>query len=99
MKKLLAFGRFTHDPQRVLAAIGQFALVLVKHDLEFTFGQYRRVVIRLEGLIAVFTDGCQRKDEPHQTQSPLQHSYSLAHLVGETVALWKANGTTTGSTE
>lgn len=60
----------------------RLALVGVKFSLDFIFCQHVVFVLRLEGPIAVFADGSQRMSESYQTQIPLRHGSSLAHLGG-----------------
>jgi hypothetical protein len=77
VKKLLAFGRFADDPQRVLTAVYEFTLV------GFVLGcnvGYRIMLTRFELGIAAFADTDNRGwgffDDP---QSSVCHDASLAH--------------------
>ena len=50
MKPLLIFGRFAHDPQSVLTAVQQFALVGIE------LGLYINLCVCLKLRITVFAD-------------------------------------------
>jgi len=80
VKQLLTFGGLAHDPQRVLAAVYQFALV------GFVLGCNIGSRIMLAGLelgITAFAHSDNRGwgffDDP---QSSVCHDQSLAHLAG-----------------
>jgi hypothetical protein len=70
LPKLLAFGRFAHDPQSVLAAVQRLALVGVKLDLNIRIAELS---------VAPFADA---KPLFHDPQFALCHDRSLAHLGG-----------------
>ncbi|MGA3088637.1 MAG: hypothetical protein ABSD75_08500 [Terriglobales bacterium] len=74
MKRLLIFGRFTHDPQSVLATVYGLALVGVELGLN---------VLALELGIAPLTDAKGRRVRLYESQFALCHDPSLAHVAGE----------------
>ena len=82
MKSLLAVRSFTHDPQGVLTAVRQFALVIVK--LYLNIGVWIRKA-RFELDIAALThaDGGGR-GLLYDPQLALRHDCSLAHWAGRT---------------
>ena len=80
MKRLFAFCGFPHDPQRVLTAVHQLALVSI--ELRPNIGAWRGKA-GLELSIAPFTyaDGW-KWGFLYDPQFALPHDCSLAHLVG-----------------
>jgi hypothetical protein len=70
VKRLLAFGRFTHDAQRVLAAVHRLARMSVEICLN---------PIALELGVAPFADA---KALFHNPQFALRHDSSLAQTAG-----------------
>jgi hypothetical protein len=70
--RLFIFGRFAHDPQRILAAVGQFALVGIECGFNFLlrFG--------LELQITAFANANHRCGLFYDSQLTLWHDLSLA---------------------
>lgn len=73
MKRLLAFRGFSHDPQRILAAVHRLALVGIELCLNIGI---------LELSIAPFTHADGRRALLYDPQFALLHDSSLAHLAG-----------------
>ncbi|MGC2851386.1 MAG: hypothetical protein WB556_15480 [Candidatus Acidiferrum sp.] len=71
--RLFIFGCFAHDSQRILAAVGQFALVGIELCLK---------VIALELGIASFAYADGRRTLLYDPQFAFWHVQSLAHLAG-----------------
>jgi hypothetical protein len=90
--RLFIFGRFAHNSQRILAAVGQFALMRVERGYNFLVG------FGLELQIAAFANTKQRRGFFYDSQTTLWHVLSLAHLERGVETLWKTNGTTTNTT-
>jgi hypothetical protein len=69
--RLFIFGRFAHDPQRILAAVGQFALVGIECGFNFLlrFG--------LELQVAAFANTEQWRGFFYDSQFALWHNPSL----------------------
>ena len=70
MRALLIFGRFAHDPQRILTAVYRLALVGVELGLN---------TLAFELRATSFADA---KALFHDPQFSLLHNCSLAHLAG-----------------
>ncbi len=79
MKHLLAFRGLPHDPQGVLTAVCQLALVGIK--LSLNIGAWRRKA-RLELSVAPFAYADGRRGPLYDAQLALLHDCSLAHLAG-----------------
>lgn len=79
--RLLIFGRFTHDAQRILAAIGWLAFVGIERGLNGLFGS------GLELRIAVFAHTDYRRVAFHHSQSSFPHEMSLAYVGTGTESL------------
>jgi hypothetical protein len=71
--KLLIFGSFAYDSQRILAAIGRFAFVGIKLFLNIGTVELR---------VAPFTYANYWRALLHDPQFALRHNCSLAHLAG-----------------
>ena len=71
--RLLVLGRFAHDPQSVLTAIGELAFVGVKLCLNIAI---------LELGVASFATANGRRGSLYDPQFALRHDCSLAHLAG-----------------
>jgi len=71
---LFAFGRFAHNPQRVLAAVQRFALVGNEG------GHNRSQGVSPELRIAAFADADERRGIFNDSQFALLHGCSLARL-------------------
>jgi hypothetical protein len=79
MKRLLAFGCFAHDPQRVLAAVHRLADVITEPLANFLYGVAGKTAIRLELGVAAFAYAEGRIPViSHDTQFALWHEDSLA---------------------
>lgn len=76
MKQLLAFRGFAHDPQGVLTAVHQFALVGIER------GEDRSQPIAFELGIAVLADTDKGRGALHDPQLAFLHDCSLAHPTG-----------------
>jgi hypothetical protein len=83
MNALLAFGRFAHDSQGVLTAVGQRALVGIELPLD------RRLCVSSVGIsgelcVAPFADSEHRNipDSLYDPKIALGHVRSLAHPAG-----------------
>jgi hypothetical protein len=84
MKRLLAFGGLTHDPQSILAAIHRFASVAIELFLDTDLGfreiiKFARVCRKL--CVASFTDSENRNffGSFYDPEFALGHDSSLAH--------------------
>jgi hypothetical protein len=77
---LLTFGRFAHDPQRILAAVYGFALVGIKLYLKVGVG-IRKTRLELGIATFTYTDGRGRASF-YDPQASLLHDASLAHVIG-----------------
>lgn len=73
--KLLIFGRFAHDSQRILAAIFRFALVSVERRFNSLF----RICLKLRVATLAYADHW--RSIFHDPQLAPWHASSLAHLV------------------
>jgi hypothetical protein len=79
MKRLLVFGSFAHDPQRVLAAVHRFTDVTSELLANFLYRVAGKMAIRLELAIAAFAYAEGRSSIiSHDPQFALCHEYSLA---------------------
>ena len=74
MKRLFAFCGFPHDPQRVLTAVHQLALVSI--ELRPNIGAWRGKA-GLELGIAGFADSNNRRDSFYKSQLPFRHESSF----------------------
>jgi hypothetical protein len=81
VKRLFAFGGLAHDPQGILAAVCQLALVSVK--LRLNVGTWRRKA-GLELGIAPFAYADGWRDSLYNSQFALLHDFSLTHWTGRT---------------
>jgi len=79
VKRLLVFRGFPHDPQGILTAVCQLALMSIK--LRLNVGIWRGKA-RPELGIAPFTYAEGWKGSLYDLQSALLHNCSLAHLAG-----------------
>ncbi len=80
VEMLLAFGRFAHDPQRVLAGVHRFALVILK--LYLNVGVWiRKAGLELSITPFTYADG-RGRGFLHDSQFSLLHDCSLAQLAG-----------------
>ena len=75
--RLLVFGRFAHDPQSVLTAVCQFALVGI--ELRLNISIWRRKA-RFELGIASLTYANGWERTVYDPESAFLHDCSLAHL-------------------
>lgn len=75
---LLAFGGLAHDPQGVLTAVYQFALVRVKLCLNIV-SRRRKAGLELGIAVFAYADGRGRASF-YDPQASLLHDASLAHL-------------------
>ena len=78
--RLLLFGSFAHDPQRILAAINRLTLVGIELLLDGRLGIPHVGVSRKLGVTA-FADS-EHRDVPnslHDPKNALWHAESLAH--------------------
>ena len=83
MKRLLVFGHFAHDPQRVLAAVLRRAFMCIELLLNGRLCVAHVGIARELG-VATFADS-EHWDVPnpfHDPKIPLWHTESLAHLAG-----------------
>ncbi len=71
--RLFIFGRFAHDSQGILAAVGQFALMNI--ELCLNIG-----ILKLS--VAPFADANGWRSLLYNPQFALRHDCSLAHLGG-----------------
>ena len=69
--RLLIVGRFAHDPQGILATVGQFALMGIERDFNFPlkFG--------LELRVATFANSNHRRGLFYDSQLTIWHNLSL----------------------
>ena len=74
--RLLVLGCFVHDPERILAAVGKFALVGVERRLDSLLG------IGLELRIAAFANADYWRGLFDDPQLALWHDFSLAQSAG-----------------
>jgi hypothetical protein len=81
VKRLLAFGRFAHDPQGILAAIYRLALVCIELRLDLLSRVIKILIARQKGLVAVLASACHWVAESNDAEATLWHGYSLAHLA------------------
>jgi hypothetical protein len=83
--RLLIFGRFAHDSQRILTAVYWLAFMTSKRFADLPFCS---VCVRLWGLkllIAGFTDANHGSGGAlYNSEFPLLHDCSLAHSAGRT---------------
>jgi hypothetical protein len=80
--RLFIFGSFADNPQGILAAIGQFALVGSEGILKGLLG------ITLELRIATLTNTEHRRGVSYDSEIVLWHDLSLAHNWKRTELLW-----------
>jgi hypothetical protein len=71
--RLLVFGRLSHDPQRILATVGQFALMGIERGFNFLLR------LGLELRVAAFAYSDYRWVLFYDPQLALWHDLSLAH--------------------
>ena len=81
--RLLVLGRFAHDPQSILATVGQFALMGIERGFNFLlrFG--------LELRVAAFAYSDYRRVLFYDPQFARRHDCSLAHPAGRRNACGK----------
>jgi hypothetical protein len=79
---LFAFRSLAHDPQCVLAAINQFALVGIEQFADFLSGHFGRLLAGDEGLTTMLANSGYRKVWANDPQIAFRHDCSLAHLAG-----------------
>ena len=70
--KLFIVGRFAHDPQGILAAVGQFALMGIERGLNFLL----RFALKLR--VTALANANHRRGLLYDSQLALWHNLSLA---------------------
>ena len=80
--RLLILCCLAHDPQGVLAAIHQFALVGIERRPEFGFRVIFQGLIGMELRIAAFADAKSHRRALYDPKIAFLHDRSLAHRQG-----------------